>query len=1338
MIILFEENETQFNSLGLGVLKDAIETTVTEKLNDTFELEMSYPVDGENYHKLKVNRLIYCKPNPYDEAQPFRIYSITKPIKGVVTVDAVHISYDMNGIPVKAIKSENLPDLLDKIQNESIIPNEFIFATDIKSGKSYRTTEPYNMRALLMGSDDAIVQKYKAELKFDKFRVQLLEHRGYDRNASVTYGHNMTDLNHETTTETLYNGVFPYYHTEKTSTETSTEDKFKQVYVVGSNPFQENWLSYSKDGEPYHPLDDSPVQIASEGKYKDKVYCWNPIYLRYDEKIYNEQVTLIQGLLEPTWLSIDWSKFPKITCKANRKGYFKKASDTGWGDIRGVGDTIFEGSIVSSGIIENIILYFSEVIPSTGNKENTEVTEVVDVQLDEPIIWLQTPDAQAMKCNKILSLNLTSEFDEEPSKERLLAKAEEYINENKIGTVKHSTTVSFIDVSRTTDADKYKNFDRIELGDTVRVSYLDMGVDVSLRVISTAYDPINEQYTNIELGEKKETISSESVQTGDDVSSLTNDAGYASVTTVHKLIAETVSANYIEAVNAKLSSAMIEQLKVEKIECAGIIEASQYKIDTLVATLMMADNATIRNTLTAGNIKVAGDIVINSGEIKIQDTDSNATKFLVDRKGNVIANSVEITGGTFNINDGMFEVTNEGAMFAQNAYVSGEIHAQAGQIGDCIIVDGVLTVPAENVSGTIQAGQVDVRGIINAGSAEIGTIITDTVTADYINSKDIIAKKIKILDDNGDVLFNADSDTKEVQMAGFDVDYNSISSGTKDSSGYVYISKGKQNIMIAREYSASTYFVRDEEYDVGDYIAYVSNPTEHNSQCVSKLTFNKAYRSLSIFIRSYAEAQCDYTIVSTINAQSYPINWDDETAYDSTAHDHNTSQDTSLSAYKEVIYNDIHPGDYIYIVYRKDGSETEYDDMGYVLILKEDVEHKNLLTLGRYFSVDYDGNLRARSGQIGNCEIKNGILEIQGTLKSVDINIGNGQFVVTEAGRVEAKEGLIGNCEIKDGVLEIQGSLKAVDINIGQGNFLVDSEGNLKTSNPVIVSSMKNDNIDVVDANVKNLNIPMDGSVNINGHTIKYTGMDLEQLVDVEFKLTQDIVRSHIGSFTSTITVTSYQRGSTTLSAVPVDTPVAVTCYYGLSYIDSTTKGIVTKRTTVVIKAGQSSATGTISLIDDGLEQVTATIPSPGHPEVYDLSPSFIRDTKTLYKGNCIEFDSHLYASDLIQHHPVSSKGRVHVPVVNHNSVDEYATPQIIPYEVTVGSQTWSVETDLSSMGVKTILAVTASPKNANRTTTPTAARSPYMPYVYYSGSKFSIRNVTNSSATYSCIIIAI
>lgn len=679
MIILFEENETEFANLGLGILRDAISCVVKESLNDEFTLSMEYPAKGSNFDKIKENRIIYCKPNPYDNAQAFRINSISKVINGTVTIDAVHISYDTNSIPVKAFSATSLQDVILKIQNGSVVHNPFILTSDIMYSRTYKTTAPYNLRALMLGDEDSIATKYNAEFKFDNYHIYILAKRGADRGAVVRYGHNMTDINHTQTTDLLYNGVYPYYHTETEKTESTSSDEFKQVYIVGSKPFQDGWLSYTKDGEPYHPMDTSPVQIATEGDYYQKVYCWNEIYNVYQEKVYNEMVSLVQGVIEPTWISIDWSKFPKIVCRANKNGYFKKSTDTDWGTLKGVGDIVFEGSILNTSTMENMVLYYSEVIPTNTTSENTETSEIVDVQLDDPIIWVETDSAKAMKHNRILMLDLTSEFDEAPTKERLKSKAQEYIIKNKIGTIKHSTTLSFVDLSKTSDHSENENLDHVEIGDSVKVIYEDIGVSTSLRVISTEYDAILGRYNSVELGEKEDKMSSSTVQNGDGVSALTNDVGYASVTTVNKLIADTVNANYIQALNAKLSKAQISQLEVERIDVKGIIEASQFTIDSLVAKLLVADNAEIKDTLTAGNIKVAGDISIKSGSIDIYSDEG--TEFRVDREGNVTANSMAITGGTLNIGDGMFEVTNDGIMSARAAQIEGTIVANDGQIG---------------------------------------------------------------------------------------------------------------------------------------------------------------------------------------------------------------------------------------------------------------------------------------------------------------------------------------------------------------------------------------------------------------------------------------------------------------------------------------------------------------------------------------------------------------------------------------------------------------------------------------------------------------------------------
>ena len=786
MIILFEENETEFANLGLGILRDAISCIVKESLNDEFTLSMEYPAKGSNFDKIKENRIIYCKPNPYDNAQAFRINSISKVINGTVTIDAVHISYDTNSIPVKAFSATSLQDVILKIQNGSVVHNPFILTSDIMYSRTYKTTAPYNLRALMLGDEDSIATKYNAEFKFDNYHIYILAKRGADRGAVVRYGHNMTDINHTQTTDLLYNGVYPYYHTETEKTESTSSDEFKQVYIVGSKPFQDGWLSYTKDGEPYHPMDTSPVQVATEGDYYQKVYCWNEIYNVYQEKVYNEMVSLVQGVIEPTWISIDWSKFPKIVCRANKNGYFKKSTDTDWGTLKGVGDIVFEGSILNTSTMENMVLYYSEVIPTNTNSENTETSEIVDVQLDDPIMWVETDSAKAMKHNRILMLDLTSEFDEAPTKERLKSKAQEYIIKNKIGTIKHSTTLSFVDLSKTSDHSENENLDHVEIGDSVKVIYEDIGVSTSLRVISTEYDAILGRYNSVELGEKEDKMSSSTVQNGDGVSALTNDVGYASVTTVNKLIADTVNANYIQALNAKLSKAQISQLEVERIDVKGIIEASQFTIDSLVAKLLVADNAEIKDTLTAGNIKVAGDISIKSGSIDIYSDEG--TEFRVDREGNVTANSMAITGGTLNIGDGMFEVTNDGIMSARAAQIEGTIIANDGQIGGFTISsDPYKQIHYNNLNDSnsviVSPGIKGELGLVN----DIWAFAAGKKFGVTINGK-LYAKDAEL---SGKITANGG------KLANFVINENSISTvidGTNDP--YTWYSEGVHGIYL--------------------------------------------------------------------------------------------------------------------------------------------------------------------------------------------------------------------------------------------------------------------------------------------------------------------------------------------------------------------------------------------------------------------------------------------------------------------------------------------------------------------------------------------------------------
>ncbi|MBR6614388.1 MAG: hypothetical protein IKK95_00230 [Lachnospiraceae bacterium] len=91
--ILYAGTEQNFTNNGLGRLSDAISCKVTEERNGTFELEMTYPITGIHYGDIALNRIILAKTEEGGANQAFIIYSITRPIDGIATIKANHISY---------------------------------------------------------------------------------------------------------------------------------------------------------------------------------------------------------------------------------------------------------------------------------------------------------------------------------------------------------------------------------------------------------------------------------------------------------------------------------------------------------------------------------------------------------------------------------------------------------------------------------------------------------------------------------------------------------------------------------------------------------------------------------------------------------------------------------------------------------------------------------------------------------------------------------------------------------------------------------------------------------------------------------------------------------------------------------------------------------------------------------------------------------------------------------------------------------------------------------------------------------------------------------------------
>lgn len=209
--ILYPQGETEYSNNGLGVLADAVSCLVTEERNGAYELEMQYPSTGIHYDDIALRTQILAKPNPTDQPQPFRVYRVSKPMKGVVTVYAQHISYDLSGAPVSPFTAESAPDALRALKQNAAVPHDFTFWTDKETVANMKVTAPISTRALLGGIQGSILDVYGGEYEFDRFTVKLYNQRGTDRGVTVRYGKNLTSLEQEENCANVYTGVYPYW-----------------------------------------------------------------------------------------------------------------------------------------------------------------------------------------------------------------------------------------------------------------------------------------------------------------------------------------------------------------------------------------------------------------------------------------------------------------------------------------------------------------------------------------------------------------------------------------------------------------------------------------------------------------------------------------------------------------------------------------------------------------------------------------------------------------------------------------------------------------------------------------------------------------------------------------------------------------------------------------------------------------------------------------------------------------------------------------------------------------------------------------------------------------------
>lgn len=212
--ILYSATETEFGHNGIGILSDCVSCEVTEESNGIFELAMQYPMDGIHYERIADRAIIKAKADQFRQPQLFRVYAISKPMSGIVTVLAEHISYDLSGIPVKPFTAYSAASALSGLKSNAVVDCPFDFWTDKDTFANFKVSTPASIRSRLGGAAGSILDVYGGEYEFDNYTVKLHSHRGMNRGVSIRYGKNLTDIKQDQNCSNVATGIYPYWYSE--------------------------------------------------------------------------------------------------------------------------------------------------------------------------------------------------------------------------------------------------------------------------------------------------------------------------------------------------------------------------------------------------------------------------------------------------------------------------------------------------------------------------------------------------------------------------------------------------------------------------------------------------------------------------------------------------------------------------------------------------------------------------------------------------------------------------------------------------------------------------------------------------------------------------------------------------------------------------------------------------------------------------------------------------------------------------------------------------------------------------------------------------------------------
>lgn len=514
--VLFVPSAMSFNNNGVGPLIDSISCKVTEELNGPYELEMTYPMNGKYFSEIKYSSIILAKPFQNGNFQAFRVYKISKPMKGNVQIYARHISYQLNHIPCSPFSGQSCAQVMANISSAVAEYCPFEFTTDITEN---RTSQSKNLLADLNVSDDSEINvpEYSNSSLYIVGDFVKVAGKIYKCISDVTTaGEWYANKSH------FEREILPHVGFINASIIDSTLTEDENALTV--------WIKCEKNKRYVvsKPLSGvfsiaTMTQIPSEGKHVDDVVS-DPSVRKLEYTTGADAEFLLLYLYNQT---LDGDRKESIVNSSSIRSigtyswmlYEPKCIRT---FLLGEDDNSIQA--IYGGEYEwdnyNVILHenrgsdkgvkirYGKNLIDLTQEENIENTitgiypiwksDATIVELPEKVV--HSANASNFPYLRTIIQDFTGDFDQMPTEEELREMANLYIQNENIGVPEVSLTVNFVNLSETEEYKNILSLQTVNLGDLVTVEFPALDVDVKQKVSKTEYDVLSERYTSITIG----------------------------------------------------------------------------------------------------------------------------------------------------------------------------------------------------------------------------------------------------------------------------------------------------------------------------------------------------------------------------------------------------------------------------------------------------------------------------------------------------------------------------------------------------------------------------------------------------------------------------------------------------------------------------------------------------------------------------------------------------------------------------------------------------------------------------------------------------------------------